>query len=517
MGNRMAQPVNPSYHPIVARLLLLLAILLAPATAPARSLLHAAWVPDEAGLLSADGLPIGEALPWELRLLRQVGERAGLGIALQALEGGEIPAALRDGRLHLALPARPGALEGAGASPPIGERRELLFLPRGFRAPEDPQAALRAAREAGLRVAVVRSPLLGGAEGPGPHFPSDAQAIRAALDGRADAAIVEATAGLAALAVRPGVLAPVLQPLARTPVALAYGPALDPALRARLDAAVASLAEEAAAQRARDGRQAVLRYTLSALPGFALLEWIGLVAFALSGVLLARREGWSLFGGLVLAVLPALGGGLLRDLLVGRRPPFILEAPGPLVAVGLTVLLGWAFFRGLDRLRGRALWLVDAANLLVWFRRRIRPDAPLEVTDALGLAAFTVTGVLVAVRFDAGPLWLWGPLLAALTGAGGGILRDVVRSDPRIPGLRGSFYAEICLAWGLVLSLGLLWLGEAADPRRLALLVALTLVGVFATRMAAWAWGWSPPGFRPGAALPPGQSPPPAAPPAPPR
>ena len=118
-----------------------------------------------------------------------------------------------------------------------------------------------------------------------------------------------------------------------------------------------------------------------------------------------------------------------------------------------------------------------------------------EVTDALGLAAFTVIGVAVAVRYWAEPLWLWGPLCAALSGAGGGILRDVLRASGNIPALRTSIYAEVRIVWGLALSLTVDFLAREERPELLRLAVVLTVAGAFLTRMAAVWFGAKSPRF----------------------
>lgn len=113
--------------------------------------------------------------------------------------------------------------------------------------------------------------------------------------------------------------------------------------------------------------------------------------------------------------------------------------------------------------------------------------------DAVGLAAFTVTGVRVAVQMQCDPLWLWGPLLAALTGAGGGVLRDIVRADPDISALKRGLYAEVALVWGLLLSL---FLGAqirhiSMDQVRNGILVAL--LGTLITRLIILYRGWENP------------------------
>ena len=68
--------------------------------------------------------------------------------------------------------------------------------------------------------------------------------------------------------------------------------------------------------------------------------------------------------------------------------------------------------------------------------------AAFEVADALALSCFAVVGVAVAVGSDVGPLWLWGPILGTLTGAGGGVLRDIVRGVKQGKGTVGALLVD---------------------------------------------------------------------------
>lgn len=214
---------------------------------------------------------------------------------------------------------------------------------------------------------------------------------------------------------------------------------------------------------------------------FTIFDIIGTVAFALSGVLIARRERYSLLGALVLAALPAVGGGAMRDLLVGREPLAVLATPLYLALVGATVLAGFVAIRALRLVQRHGL---VPARIEALGRHRIVRDL-FEVSDAIGIAAFTVTGVAVAVGAGTEPLWIWGPLLAMVTAAGGGILRDLVRQAGGIASLKTELYAEVPLIWGLILSLYLVWQTPRLDPDQFVLAVIATMVGAFATRMAA--------------------------------
>ena len=78
----------------------------------------------------------------------------------------------------------------------------------------------------------------------------------------------------------------------------------------------------------------------------------------------------------------------------------------------------------------------------------------------------------------------WGPLLAVLTAAGGGILRDVIRSDADNPALKTSLYAEIALVWGLILSVVAMNDDVVSGPGRLKAAVIGIVSGAFVSRMA---------------------------------
>lgn len=214
---------------------------------------------------------------------------------------------------------------------------------------------------------------------------------------------------------------------------------------------------------------------------FTLLDVIGTIAFALSGVLIAARERYSLLGALILAALPAVGGGVIRDLLVGRETLAVFASPLYLGLVGSTVLAGFTVLR-LIRLASARNWLPRAFATLGGARTMRNL---FEVSDAIGIAAFTVTGVAVAISHKAEPVWLWAPLLAMLTAAGGGILRDVLRQSGDIKSLRSEFYAEVPIIWGLLLALYLHWQALHLGPDDFVTAVVVTMAGAFLTRMAA--------------------------------
>jgi uncharacterized membrane protein YeiH len=135
-----------------------------------------------------------------------------------------------------------------------------------------------------------------------------------------------------------------------------------------------------------------------------VLEHTGIAVSALSGVLAARGKRVDLFGVLVLALVTALGGGTVRDVLAGDLPPVWLRTPGYLITASATALL--AFF------------IVRLQNV---------PAAVLLVADACALALFTMIGARkgIAMQFSLPIAVLFG----VVTGVAGGILRDVLLGE----------------------------------------------------------------------------------------
>ena len=225
---------------------------------------------------------------------------------------------------------------------------------------------------------------------------------------------------------------------------------------------------------------------------FFAVDIIGTIAFALSGLLLAFRYNYDIFGAFVLASLPAVGGGVVRDLITNRDTLVFLSSPIYLQVILALVGGGYVAIRGTMAIRMSGLGPAAAA---LFERRRNQVVRLIQVSDAIGLAAFTVTGVVAALATGSSPLWLWGPLLAAITAAGGGILRDVVRSDPDVPFIKGEFYPEIAVIWGLILSVYLEHESRHLSTEDVTIGIVVTFVGAFLTRIATIYFGIRSPRF----------------------
>lgn len=255
-----------------------------------------------------------------------------------------------------------------------------------------------------------------------------------------------------------------------------------PQMVARLDNAIDEL------KRSGEFRRIVDFYALPVLihqtldsEWFRILVFLGTVAFALSGIVLAYSGQYTFFGALILAALPAVGGGVVRDLILQREPLGIVRDPVSLLTVFGTVLAGMIVIKSMSYIRaGFTKRLASGAYLGTRF---------IEIFDAVALAAFTVVGVIVALDTTAQPLWLWGPIAAVLTASFGGLMRDLFRQDRILANLRGELYPEIAAVWGLALALFFEWEGARLQTDEIRLAVIVTLLGAFLTRVVAIARG----------------------------
>jgi uncharacterized membrane protein YeiH len=159
---------------------------------------------------------------------------------------------------------------------------------------------------------------------------------------------------------------------------------------------------------------------------FELLSWLGTMTFAVAGALVAIEKRFDLIGTLVLASVTAVGGGAIRDIIVGILPPSSFSNEPLLWVVALSALLTFYLHR-IVSFESRALYLLDT----------------------LGLAIFAALGAERGVTFGLG---MWGTLFAgAVSGVGGGVLRDVLSGQ--VPGIlyrSGDFYASAAALGALV-------------------------------------------------------------------
>jgi uncharacterized membrane protein YeiH len=189
-----------------------------------------------------------------------------------------------------------------------------------------------------------------------------------------------------------------------------------------------------------------------------LFETLGVGVFAMSGALAAGRKRLDLIGVFVVAVVTAVGGGTLRDLLLGRHPIFWIAEPG-------------------------YLGVVLAASVFTVLLTRFHPP-PLKallVADALGLALFTVSGARIAEASTES----WGVVVSmgAITGVAGGALRDVLCNEIPLVMRSGHLYATAAVAGAAVY----LVLSRQGAPANVA--AAIGMLTVAGLRLAAIVFG----------------------------
>lgn len=151
------------------------------------------------------------------------------------------------------------------------------------------------------------------------------------------------------------------------------------------------------------------------------IDLLGVAVFAISGALAAGRKGLDLIGVIVLALVTAIGGGTIRDVLLDRNPIFWLADPAYLI-----VIVG------------------AALGTVIFVKYRNAPEQALLVADALGLALFSVAGAQIAET--AGVPALGGIALGTITGAAGGVVRDVLRAEVPLVLRPGTLYATAAIA-----------------------------------------------------------------------
>ena len=200
------------------------------------------------------------------------------------------------------------------------------------------------------------------------------------------------------------------------------------------------------------------------------LDWLGVVAFTITGALVASRKQMDVVGFIVLGTVTGIGGGTLRDVLLGL-PVFWVREPTYLITCALVSVLVF-FAAHIPQSRYRyLLWL-----------------------DAIGLALFAVTGAEKAAHAEAG--FTVAVAMGVITATFGGIIRDLLGGESPVI-LSREIYASAALAGAVIFII----LTAVGAPRELAI-AAGCVVGLL-IRAAALQYGWSLPRYRPRAGLPP--------------
>ena len=142
---------------------------------------------------------------------------------------------------------------------------------------------------------------------------------------------------------------------------------------------------------------------------FFIFEIIGVIAFSLSGALTAMKKEMDIFGACVLGMTTAIGGGIIRDLILGVTPPAAFV--NPLQAVLGLAIPAITYLPAIQKFFSRNKHKVQALSLMI--------------ADSVGLGVFTVVGVNACFEHLENPNFFTAVFLGVITGVGGGVLRDV--------------------------------------------------------------------------------------------
>lgn len=179
-----------------------------------------------------------------------------------------------------------------------------------------------------------------------------------------------------------------------------------------------------------------------------ILELMGTLAFAASGAMTGLKKNMDIFGVCILGLTTAVGGGVIRDVILGVTPPVTFQNP-----IYATVALGTSL----------VFFLPQVRRLLTWDQTLF--DRSLFFMDSAGLGIFTVMGIQIAYTAAARPTWFLLVFVGVITGVGGGVLRDVLAGDTPYIFVK-HVYASASLAGALVCALA--WQGAGGLPAMLA-------------------------------------------------
>ncbi len=191
-----------------------------------------------------------------------------------------------------------------------------------------------------------------------------------------------------------------------------------------------------------------------------IIEILGTIAFAISGIRLAAAKRFDWFGAYVVGLVTAIGGGTVRDVLLDI-PVFWMLSPMYLSVTGISL-----------------------ATVIIFQRLLVKGMRTLFLFDAIGLALFVVVGIEKTLAAGY-PMWV-ATVMGIITGSFGGVTRDILLNEEPLF-FRKDIYATACLAggvayWLLILTPAPAWVAQS--------MCGITVIGL---RVAAVTYGWSLP------------------------
>lgn len=206
-----------------------------------------------------------------------------------------------------------------------------------------------------------------------------------------------------------------------------------------------------------------------------LFEIVGTIAFASSGALVGIRKNMDILGVNILGITTAVGGGIIRDVILGIHPPKMFANPVyALCAIIISCILFTIVYFHKEFLSGRFMNQYERA---------------MNLFDAIGLGIFTATGINTAIEVNLGDNWFLLIFVGVLTGVGGGILRDIMAKNMPVI-LAKQVYASASILGAVVY---ILLLKTSLGHFHVMCICALVVVAV---RLLAAKYRWDLPRIR---------------------
>lgn len=197
------------------------------------------------------------------------------------------------------------------------------------------------------------------------------------------------------------------------------------------------------------------------------LEILGTIAFAFSGCMVANSKKMDIFGVWVLGIVTAVGGGCVRDVLLGVTPPNMFRN-----GVYVAIATGTVFF-----------WLVMAARKGVISKAMFANLVKImDISDSIGLGIFAVVGSQTAVNCGYEENWFLVIFVGVMTGVGGGLLRDVMADTTPVI-FRKRIYAIAAMIGSICYVVLRRWLPETG-----AMLIGTVVVFIIRTLASTRHW-----------------------------
>lgn len=200
----------------------------------------------------------------------------------------------------------------------------------------------------------------------------------------------------------------------------------------------------------------------------AIFDFIGTVAFSISGAITGIHKKMDIFGVNILAIMTACGGGLMRDIVMGNFPPRMFVNPFYVLvaAIVANIVFFIMYFRKGEPLKFSKVY-----------------DSGLFIFDTLGLAAFMVDGVMLGANFGYADDLFFLVFLGFITGVGGGVLRDIL--SIQMPAI---FVKHVYALPVIIGGIMMVVLHEALGTWNTAMIVSFALVIILRVMASHYRW-----------------------------